>query len=64
MKNLNGKSLEQVILELHKKYKNVPSPLKENKSFVETPIIPQQKSGNMDTRANLLGNFKPTPKSW
>lgn len=63
MKNFQQKSLEDVIKELHKKYKNMPSPLSENYKNQQPNMVPTQKIGGSE-RQSLLGDFKPTPKSW
>lgn len=63
MKPFQQKSLEDVIKDLQKKYKNVPSPLSENFKQSQPNITPQQRLGG-DIKNSLLGDFKPTPKSW
>jgi len=59
----NGKSLEETIRLLHKKYKNAPSPLRNlsehNVGFTPTQI-PNSMRPLEDLRAGLLDNFKPS----
>jgi|694.fasta_scaffold14271_16 hypothetical protein len=63
MKHNQQKSLEDVIKDLHKKYKNAPSPLSESNRHFQPNIVPPQKIGG-DNRQSLLGDFRPTPKTW
>lgn len=63
MKHNQQKSLEDVIKDLHKKYKNVPSPLSESNRHFQPNIVPTPKIGG-DNRQSLLGDFRPTPKTW
>ena len=55
------KSLEDTIRQLHKKYKNVPSPLSEEyvRRNQNVNFVPQQTTPSKDTRSNLLGNYRP-----
>lgn len=65
MNNMNKfgpKTLEQTIKELQQKYKNVPSPLSNMNGQMPAAVVPQQKIGG--PRANILGDFRPQPKSW
>jgi hypothetical protein len=61
---MQKKSLEDTIRNLHKKYKNVPSPLSENYNHMNSNIhmAPQQTTPSSDVRSQLLSGFKP-PKA-
>jgi hypothetical protein len=58
------KKLEDTIRELQAKYKNKPSPLSENYRKFAPQMVPQQNQKPADARSFLLGDFKPTSKSW
>lgn len=59
------KTLEQTIIELHKRYKNVPSPLSENYNRMNSNVnmVPQQMTPASDLRSQLLSGFKPQKQS-
>lgn len=63
MKNNIGKTLEETIRDLHKRYKNVPSPLSENYQRNKPNMVPQQTTPT-SIRSNLLGDFKPPRRQW
>jgi hypothetical protein len=63
MKNTQGKTLEETIKELQRKYKNVPSPLSENYNRNQPVMVPQQRLGT-NFHDTILNGFKPTPKTW
>lgn len=56
---MQHKSLEETIMDLHKKYKNKPSPLSLMNPNVA--MAPQQQGTppTHDIRSALLGSFKP-----
>lgn len=59
------KSLEQTILELHKRYKHTPSPLSENYNRMNANVnmVPQQTTPSSDLRSQLLSGFRPQKPS-
>lgn len=62
MNQFAPKTLEQTIKELQNKYKNVPSPLSNMNGHTPAAVVPQQKIGG--PRFNVLGDFRPQPKTW
>jgi hypothetical protein len=59
-----GKTLEETIRELRKRYQNVPSPLSENYNHANKNVnfIPS-KPNPQNFKDSLLGDFKPNSPS-
>lgn len=55
----SGKSLEDVIRDVHNKNKNKPSPLKFLNPEQPINLAPNQVTPSTDPRQRLVGDFKP-----
>ncbi len=56
---MNQRSLEDVIRQVHEKYKHKPSPLQFLDPEKPMAVVPQKTTPKTDSRSTLLQDFKP-----